>query len=288
MGMIFQKIATKKRIVEIAETGFFLLLGAWLYAYGLEMFLVPNELIDGGVVGIALMADSLTSLPFSFWFVVINQPFVLMGWRSMGWQFALSTFFSVIAMSVFSQWYHNPEAVTRDPFLSAIFGGIVAGLGCGLIIRNGGSLDGTEIVAIMMNRRISFSVGEIIMFFNLIILGSAGIIYGWDTAMYSLVTYFVIAKMIDVVIKGLNDNYAVFIISQKHEEVSKALMDMGGGVTLLHGCGGYLGDPREIIYCVVNRLELESLKTSVKAVDENAFLTINSVREIEGGRFRRR
>lgn len=285
---IFQKIATKKRIIEIAETGFFLLLGAWLYAYGLEMFLVPNNIIDGGVVGIALMADSLTSLPFSFWFVVINLPFVLMGWRSMGWQFALSTFFSVIAMSVFSQGYHNPEAVTRDPFLSAIFGGIVAGLGCGLIIRNGGSLDGTEIVAIMMNRRISFSVGEIIMFFNLIILGSAGIIYGWDTAMYSLVAYFVIAKMIDVVIKGLNDNYAVFIISQKHEEVSKKLMDMGGGVTLLHGCGGYLGDPREIIYCVVNRLELESLKTSVKAVDENAFLTINSVREIEGGRFRSR
>lgn len=288
MWRIFQKIATKKRIIEIAETGFFLLLGAWLYAYGLEMFLVPNNIIDGGVVGIALMADSLTSLPFSFWFVVINLPFVLMGWRSMGWQFALSTFFSVIAMSVFSQGYHNPEAVTRDPFLSAIFGGIVAGLGCGLIIRNGGSLDGTEIVAIMMNRRISFSVGEIIMFFNLIILGSAGIIYGWDTAMYSLVAYFVIAKMIDVVIKGLNDNYAVFIISQKHEEVSKKLMDMGGGVTLLHGCGGYLGDPREIIYCVVNRLELESLKTSVKAVDENAFLTINSVREIEGGRFRSR
>lgn len=286
--MIFKEIVTKKRAIETVETGFFLLLGAWLYAYGLEMLLVPNELIDGGVVGIALMADSLTGLPFSFWFVVINSPFVLMGWRSMGWRFVLSTFFAVIAMSILSQWYHNPEAVTRDPFLSAIFGGVVTGLGSGVIIRNGGSLDGTEIVAIILNRRISFSVGEIIMFFNLIILGSAGIVYGWDTAMYSLVNYFVTAKMVDVVIKGLNDNYAVFIISQKHEEVSKALMDMGGGVTLLHGCGGYLGDPREIIYCVVNRLELGNLKAKVKTVDENAFLTINSVREIEGGRFRSR
>lgn len=266
------------------KTYFFLLLGAWLYAYGLEMFLVPNDIIDGGVVGIALMVNELTDIDFSILFAVINLPFVILGWRNIGWRFALSTVVSVIAMSIFSEWYHNPDAVTRDAFLSAIFGGVVAGLGCGLIIRNGGSLDGTEIVAIIMNRRISFSVGEIVLGFNLFILGSAGLLWGWDKAMYSLITYSVIARMIDIVVKGFDDNYAVFIISHKYEEVTKVLVEMGSGVTLLHGSGGYMGDVQEVIYCVVNRLELESLKSNVRSVDPNAFLTINSVREMVGGR----
>ena len=282
-----QAVKAPLGIVKNIKTGFFLLLGAWLYAYGLEMFLVPNDIIDGGVVGIALMAEELTGLEFSFWFVLINLPFIIMGWRNIGWRFAVSTVVSVIAMSIFSEWYHNPDAVTRDAFLSSIFGGVVAGLGCGLIIRNGGSLDGTEIVAIIMNRRISFSVGEIVLGFNLFILGSAGLLWGWDKAMYSLITYFVIARMIDIVVKGFDDNYAVFIISHKHEEVTKALVEMGGGVTLLHGAGGYMGDAREGIYCVVNRLELESLKTNVRSVDPDAFLTINSVREMVGGRIKR-
>ncbi len=266
------------------KTYFFLLLGAWLYAYGLEMFLVPNDIIDGGVVGIALMVNEVTNIDFSILFVIINLPFVILGWRNIGWRFAVSTVVSVIAMSIFSEWYHNPDAVTRDAFLSSIFGGVVAGLGCGIIIRNGGSLDGTEIVAIIMNRRISFSVGEIILGFNLFILGSAGLLWGWDKAMYSLTTYFVIARMIDIVVKGFDENYAVFIISHKYEEVTELLVERGGGVTLLHGTGGYMGDVREIIYCVVNRLELESLKTAVRSVDPHAFLTINSVREMVGGR----
>lgn len=266
---------------------FFLLLGAWLYAYGLEMFLVPNDIIDGGVVGIALMMNELTGVDFAILFAVINLPFIILGWRNIGWRFAVSTIVSVIAMSIFSEWYHNPDAVTRDAFLSTIFGGVVAGLGCGLIIRNGGSLDGTEIVAIIMNRRISFSVGEIVLGFNLVILGSAGLLWGWDKAMYSLIAYSVIARMIDIVVKGFDDNYAVFIISHKYDEVTKALVEMGSGVTLLHGAGGYMGDVREVIYCVVNRLELESLKANVRSVDPNAFLTINSVREMVGGRIKR-
>lgn len=129
-----------------------------------------------------------------------------------------------------------------------------------MIIRNGGSLDGTEIVAIILDKRMTFSVGEVVMFFNLFILSSAGLVFGWDKAMYSLVAYFVISKMIDVVIKGLDESYAVMIVTDSHEEIASALMDRLGRVTLLHGEGGYTGDAKKIVYCVVTRLEVDKLK----------------------------
>ena len=167
--------------------------------------------------------------------------------------------------------------------------GIIDGLGVGLIIRAGGSLDGTEIVAIIMDRRSVFSVGEVVMFINLFILSSAGLLYGWDKAMYSLVAYFVISKMIDVVIKGLDESYAVMIVTNEHDEITSALNDrLGRGVTLLHGQGGYTGEAKEVLYCVVTRLEVDKLKEIVLEKDENAFVTINAVHDIVGGRFKKK
>ena len=266
-----------------------LIIGSLIYSAGLEIFLVPNNIIDGGVVGISIMASYLTGIPFGVYMVVLNLPFLYLGYKQIGKTFAISTIVSIIAISVFSEFLEPVPQITQDYFLAAIFGGIIAGAGVGLVIRQGGSLDGTEITAIILDRKTSFSVGEVVMFFNLFILGAAGFVFGWDKAMYSLVAYFIISKMIDVVLKGLDESYAVMIVSDEYEEIADALMHrLGRGVTYLHGQGAYTGDDKQVLYCVVTRLEVVKLKEIALEKDETAFVTINPVHDIVGGRFKKK
>ncbi len=263
--------------------------GAIIAAVGLEIFLIPNHIIDGGVVGISIMLQAVTGLPLGFFLVVLNVPFVYLGYKQIGKSFAIATLFAICCLSAWSAYFEPVPEITKDYFLAAIFGGIIDGLGVGLIIRAGGSLDGTEIVAIILDKKSAFSVGEVVMFINLFILSSAGFLFGWDKAMYSLVAYFVISKMIDVVIKGLDESYAVMIVTDEQEEITSALMDrLGRGVTLLHGEGGYTGDEKKVLYSVVTRLEVDKLKEIVLEKDENAFVTINAVHDIIGGRFKKK
>lgn len=266
-----------------------LIIGSLIYSAGLEIFLVPNNIIDGGVVGISIMASYLTGIPFGVYMLVLNLPFLYLGYKQIGKTFAISTIVSIIALSVFSEFLEPVPQITQDYFLAAIFGGIIAGAGVGLVIRQGGSLDGTEITAIILDRKTSFSVGEVVMFFNLFILGAAGFVFGWDKAMYSLVAYFIISKMIDVVLKGLDESYAVMIVSDEYEEIADALMHrLGRGVTYLHGQGAYTGDDKQVLYCVVTRLEVVKLKEIALEKDETAFVTINPVHDIVGGRFKKK
>lgn len=266
-----------------------LIIGSLIYSAGLEIFLVPNNIIDGGIVGISIMASYLTGIPFGVYMLVLNLPFLYLGYKQIGKTFAISTIISIIALSIFSEFLEPVPQITQDYFLAAIFGGIIAGAGVGLVIRQGGSLDGTEITAIILDRKTSFSVGEVVMFFNLFILGAAGFVFGWDKAMYSLVAYFVISKMIDVVLKGLDESYAVMIVSDEYEEIADALMHrLGRGVTYLHGKGAYTGDDKQVLYCVVTRLEVVKLKEIALEKDETAFVTINPVHDIVGGRFKKK
>ena len=266
-----------------------LIIGSLIYSAGLEIFLVPNNIIDGGIVGISIMASYLTGIPFGVYMLVLNLPFLYLGYKQIGKTFAISTIISIIALSIFSEFLEPVPQITQDYFLAAIFGGIIAGAGVGLVIRQGGSLDGTEITAIILDRKTSFSVGEVVMFFNLFILGAAGFVFGWDKAMYSLVAYFIISKMIDVVLKGLDESYAVMIVSDEYEEIADALMHrLGRGVTYLHGQGAYTGDDKQVLYCVVTRLEVVKLKEITLEKDEAAFVTINPVHDIVGGRFKKK
>lgn len=284
-----QSIRKRKRFKEIAKKYLLLFLGSLIYITGLEVFLVPNNIIDGGVVGISIMASYVSGIPFGVFMVLLNLPFLYLGYKQIGKTFAFSTIFSIIAISVLSEYFESVPQITDDYFLAAIFGGIIAGAGVGLVIRHGGSLDGTEIVAIILDRKTSFSVGEVVMFFNLFILGTAGLIFGWDKAMYSLVAYFVISKMIDIVIKGLDESYAVMIVSEEYAEIADALMHrLGRGVTYLHGQGAYTGDAKKVLYCVVTRLEVGKLKEIALEKDESAFVTINPVHDIVGGRFKKK
>lgn len=263
--------------------------GAIIAAIGLEIFLVPNNIIDGGVVGISIMVSHLTGLPLSLFLVIFNLPFLYLGYTQIGKTFALSTLFSIVSLSYWVSVFHPIPGLTNDLFLAAIFGGIIIGVGVGIIIRYGGSLDGTEIVAILLDKRTSFSVGEIVMFFNLFILTSAGFVFSWDKAMYSLVAYFIAFKVMDTVIEGLDESKAVMIVSDKPDDITETLMArLGRGVTVLHGEGGYTKERKDVLYCVITRLEMAKLKSIVDEIDEDAFVTINDVHEVMGGRFKKK
>lgn len=262
--------------------------GALIYTIGLDVFLVPNNVIDGGVVGIALMAAHVTGISFSVFIVALNIPFFIFGYRKIGAFFTISSLFSVSCLSLWSKFIHY-EAVTRDPFLSTVFGGIIIGLGVGLIIRWGGSLDGTEILAIIADKRTPFSVGETIMFFNLFILGSSAFVFSYDSAMYSLIAYFIAYKMIDVITNGLDESKGLIIVTSCHDKVSHVIThDLGRAVTLLNGEGAYKREKMQILYCVISRLEVTKLKDAVMKVDRNAFISIFDIRESHGGLFRNR
>lgn len=265
---------------------FMIIIGAAVYTFGLDVFLVPNHIIDGGVVGISLMVATLSGYSFSFFVVLINIPFLYIGYKLIGKRFTIATLFGILCISLFSLLMHQVNPVTIDPFLGSIFGGIILGIGVGLIIRNGGSLDGTEVVAIILDKKSTFSVGEIVMGFNLFILGAAGFVYSWNSAMYSLIAYFIAYKMIDITITGLEESKGVMIITDEPEAIGEVLMHrLGRGVTVLYGEGGYSKQPKKVLYSVVTRLEITKLKDIVYEKDENAFITITDVHDVFGGQF---
>ncbi|MDP5273886.1 YitT family protein [Chengkuizengella axinellae] len=274
---------------EILTRIFFIFLGATLVAVSLEMFLVPNTIIDGGIVGVSIILSYLSNIPLGVFLFFLNLPFLFIGYKQIGKTFAISTLFGVFIMSIGTFVLHSAEMATDEPLLAAVFGGTILGFGVGLVLRYGGSLDGTEIVAILVNKKSPFSVGEIVMFFNLFILGSAGFVFGWERAMYSLIAYFIAFKMIDITINGFDESKSVWIISENHKEVGDAILfRLGRGVTYMSGEGGFSGDDKKIIFCIITRLEEAKLKSIVDELDPEAFLAIGNIHDVKGGRFKKR
>lgn len=281
----------KKRftIPAIVKRVFFILIGALLVAVGLKLFMVPNRVIDGGVVGIAMILSYLSKFPLGLFLFALNLPFFLFGYKQIGKTFALSTLFGVIVMSAGTLLLENADSATNDPLLAAVFGGIILGMGVGLVIRYGGSLDGTEVLAIWVAKRVPFSIGQIVMFFNIFILGSAGFVFGWERAMYSMIAYFIAFKVIDITIEGFDETKSVWIISDKYSEIADALLHrLGRGVTYLSGEGAYTGESKKVIFCVITRLEEAKLKSIIAETDPDAFLAIGTIHEVRGGRFKKR
>ncbi|WML50690.1 YitT family protein [Neobacillus sp. PS3-34] len=264
-------------------------LGACLMGIGLEIFLVPNNVIDGGITGISIMLSYITGWKLGFFIFILNMPFFFIGYKQIGKTFALSTLYGIIVLSLATVLLHPVPAFTQDILLASVFGGIVLGIGVGIVIRYGGSLDGTEILAILFNKKLPFSVGEIIMFFNLFILGTAGFVFTWDRAMYSLIAYFVAFKTIDITITGLDESKSVWIISDNAQEIGDAILNrLGRGVTYMNGEGAYSGEDKKVIFCVINRLEEAKLKDIVTDHDPTAFLAVADIAEVRGGRFKKK
>lgn len=276
------KLVIAKRIVMIIT-------GAVFMAMGIELFLVPNQLLDGGIVGISIILSHLTGIQIGLFIFLLNIPFFFIGYKQIGKTFALSTVLGITVLSICTYFLHPVARFTDDLLLATVFGGIVLGIGVGLVIRYGGSLDGTEILAILFSTKTAFSVGEIIMFFNLMIFTIAGFVFTWEQAMYSVLAYFIAYKTIDIVIQGLDESKSVYIISDFVDEVGEAIIDrLGRGVTYLHGEGAYTGDKKKIIFTVITRLEEAKLKTIVEDIDPLAFVAIGNIAEVRGGRFKKR
>ncbi len=274
----------KKKAIKIIKKGFFLTIGSMLAAVSLELFLIPNNIIDGGIIGISIITSYLTDMPVGIFIIGLNLPFLFLAYNYIGLTFILSTLYSVSTLSLFTMLFHSLPGVTVDLLLAAVFGGIVLGAGVGTVLRFAGSLDGTEILALIYGPRIGFSVGEVVMFFNVFIMGSAGLVFGWDKAMYSILAYFVAFKTIDIVVEGLKESKSAIIISDKPMEISSSIINrLGRPVTHFYGKGGYTQEDKEILYCVVNRLELAKLKNAVSEIDPNAFMAIEEVHDVLGG-----
>jgi uncharacterized membrane-anchored protein YitT (DUF2179 family) len=284
------KIKHKKiPLKEVVKRAVLITIGAMIMAVGLEIFLVPNQVIDGGIVGVSIMLSHITGVKLGLFIFILNIPFFFIGYKQIGKTFAFSTLYGIIILSISTTFLHPVAAFTQDILLASLFGGIVLGIGVGMVIRYGGSLDGTEILAILSSKKLPFSVGEIIMFVNLFILASAGFVFSWDRAMYSLLAYYVAFKMIDITIKGLDESKSVWIISENYKEIGDALLHrLGRGVTYLKGEGAFSGDDKKVIFCVITRLEEAKLKDIVAEHDPSAFLAIADIAEVKGGRFKKK
>lgn len=275
--------------IKIIQRTIMITIGALLMAVGLEIFLIPNQVIDGGITGISIMLAHITGLQLGIFLFILNLPFVYLGYKQFGKTFAISTVFGIIMLALFTTFFHPVPPFTDDILLATIFGGIFLGMGVGLVIRNGGALDGTEVLTIVISKKVPFSVGEIVMFINLFILSSAGFVYSWDRAMYSILAYVIAAKAIDIVITGMEESKSVWIISESATELGEAINQrLGRGVTYLNGEGAYTGDNKKVIFCIITRLEESKLNTIVDEIDPSAFLAIADIAEVRGGRFKKR
>lgn len=268
---------------------FFITIGSLLMAIALSLFLVPNLLLDGGITGISIIIAYLSPIPLSVLLICLNLPFVYIGYKYIGKQFTIYSCYSIFLLSFFINRFHSFQALTTDLLLATFFGGLLLGLGVGLVIRNGAALDGTEIVSILLSKKTTLSIGKIILFFNLIIYTFSAFIFSWDRAMYSILCYIIAAKTMDLVIYYFEDSKTMWIVSDYSKEVGDAiLVHFKKGVTYLNGEGAFSKKDKKIIFCVIHALEETDLKKLVYSIDPNAFITIATNSNVEGGFTERR
>lgn len=289
---VIMKQHKKEKLSHLLMRYLLIIVGAGLAAVAIELFLVPNDIIDGGVIGVSLIlshlnAGSIPFVNFATLVIIINLPFMYYGYKYIGKTFVFSSIFGIVCLAVIESQLHHVEAFTTQPILATVFGGLILGAGVGLVIRNGGTMDGTEILGILLTKKLPFSLGEFVMFVNIFIFIWAGFVYGPEQAMYSVMAYYIAFKTIDTVIQGLDETKAVIIVSDHYADVSDAILDrLGRGTTKLKGKGGYTDEDKEVIYAVVTRLEVTKLKAIVHEVDPKAFITIMNTQETKGAQFK--
>lgn len=257
-------------------------LGAVIAAFAIEEFLVPCTILDGGVVGIGIMINNLTSFPLSILTILLNIPFLIIGSRKMGKLFIFKSAFAMVVFSVFLEIFAPMVSATKEYLLAVCFGGVLLGIGVGLVIKFGGCLDGTETVAILINKKFNIPVGKIVLGFNVVIYTVAGFIFGFDSAMYSLLTYFVTSKVLDIVETGMDQTKAAMIITNDSKEISEKIYKrLGRTVTIMEG-EGLVSGKKAVLYCVLTHFEIYELKEIIKTIDDSAFIAISDVSEIIG------
>lgn len=261
--------------------------GSVIAAFAIEEFLVPNTILDGGIIGIGIMINNLTKLPLSILTIVLNIPFLFFGLHKIGKIFIIKSAYCMIIFSLFVSLFAPWANATDETFLAVCYGGVILGIGVGTIIKFGGCLDGTEAVAIILNRKLGLAVGQMVLIMNLVIYSAAGILFGTDRAMYSLLTYFITSKILDVVENGFNQAKAATIITNDAKEISdKIYQNLGRTVTIIEG-EGLVSGKKVVLYCVLTRFELRELTNIINSVDTSAFVSITDVSEIIGNHIKK-
>ncbi len=283
------KISTSSLIKDI----FLIFLGVVSAGFGLKSFLLPNSFIDGGVTGISLLIANISYLHLSIIIIIVNIPFLILGYNQIGKSFTFKSILAIIGLSIVLYFISYP-LITSDKLLVSVFGGFFLGAGIGLSIRGGGVLDGTEVLALYLSKKTGFTIGDIILLFNIIIFSIAAYILTIEIALYSILTYLAASKTVDFIVEGVEEYIGVTIISIKSEEIRLMIIEkLGRGVTIYNGKKGYGKhginlDRTDIIYSVITRLEIAKLKTEIEKIDSNAFVVMSSVKDIKGGMIKKR
>ncbi|WP_194850073.1 YitT family protein [Nonlabens antarcticus] len=272
---------------QIASEMFYISVGIILSSLGLKMFLLPNGFLDGGVTGIAILLSTIFDINMSIILLVVSIPFLILAWFNLSKRIVIKSTLSILALAIVIH-FESFVAVTDDKLLIAIFGGLFLGAGIGLAIRNGAVLDGSEILGVFIHDRLGISIGKVVLCFNAILFSTTALLLSLEVAMYSILTFIVTAKVIDLMIEGFEDYVGLMIVSEKHIEVNAELLKwVGTGTTLYKGSGGFgkrgAQTEKEIIHTVINRIDIKRTYHIIDDVDENAFIIEFDVNNIQGG-----
>ncbi len=271
----------------------FISLGILAAGFGLKGFLLPNGFIDGGVTGISLLLNEITDYPLSILIVVINIPFIVLGYFQINKSFVVKSILAIVGLAIVLVLIDYP-IITSDKLLVAVFGGFFLGAGIGLSVRGGGVLDGTEVLAIYLSRKTGLSIGDFVLIFNILIFSTAAYFLSLEVALYSTLTYLSASKTMDFIIEGIEEYIGVTIISHHPEKIRMMIIDeLGKGITIYQGKSGFgksgeNQDTINIIYCVITRLEIGKFKNEILKIDPLAFIVMNSVRDLKGGMIKKR
>lgn len=265
-----------------------IVLGILLAGMGINGFLLSSNFIDGGITGVSMLLAKTTPLPLSILLPIVNLPFIAIGYRHLGFAFALRSSLAIAGLALAVFFIPYPD-VTPDLLLTSIFGGFFVGAGIGFAVRGGAVLDGTEIVALLISKRSDLvRVGDVILIFNVILFLTAMSILGVEAALYSILTYYTAAKTLDFIIHGIDEYSAVIIVSDRSFEIREAITrELNRGVTVYSGKGGVTGEQKEILYCVVTRLEIGKVKNIVRHLDRKAFIVVHALADVVGGMVRK-
>lgn len=264
----------------------YMALGVISATIGLKAFLLSNNFLDGGAMGVSLLINILTDIDLSVLIIIINLPFIIIGYRQISWQFAIRSAISILILSLLVHFVELPS-ITSDKLLIAIFGGVFLGAGIGFSIRGGSVIDGTEVMAIYVSRRGGITVGNFIALFNVALFIIAAFLINVETAMYSMLTYVAASKSVDFIINGIEEYIGITIVSPQNAEIRHMITDqLHRGVTVYRAAGGYQSaheENRKVLFCVVTRLEVTKMLTEIEKIDPHAFVVQHSIREIKGG-----
>ena len=273
--------------LKIIMKALLVIIGGLIAAYGLESVLIPNNVSDGGVTGLSIVGSQLFGLPLGLLIAILNIPFIWLGYKQIGTRFAVFSVLGIASLAIgTSLMHHIPIIVQGDALLITVVGGIILGFGMGLALRNGGALDGIDMLAVLLARRLPFGTSDLILFLNMFVFIVVSFVFGLKGAILSAIAYFIASKVIAIVEEGLSGSKTFKIITTKPELMIEAIREeLGRTATYKEVYGGFSNEQFKEITCVINRLEDSKIKEIIRNIDKNAFVTVYDVAEVKGGNF---